>query len=120
MSGRLAEEKRRARLRVVHAKQAPRLKRTFLKGTGTSTDLATVMSREFKTIFFYRADDDLLLTFVASRSDGRGSFCFFLGLIMVHSKSGGAPSAMSPNDAVDGCAGRPAEGRRCESVTVKA
>ena len=23
-------------------------------------------------------------------------------------------------DAVDGCAGRPAEGRRCESVTVKA
>ena len=46
------------------------------------------MSREFKTIFFYRADDDLLLTFVASRSDGRGSFCFFLGLIMVHSKSG--------------------------------
>jgi hypothetical protein len=26
----------------------------------------------------------------------------------------------SVNDAVDGCAGRPAEGRRCESVTVKA
>ena len=23
-------------------------------------------------------------------------------------------------DAVDGCAGRPAEGRRCKSVTVKA
>jgi hypothetical protein len=23
-------------------------------------------------------------------------------------------------DAVDGCAGKPAEGRRCESVTVKA
>ena len=27
---------------------------------------------------------------------------------------------MSANDAVDGCAGRPAEGRRCKSVTVKA
>jgi hypothetical protein len=59
--------RRRARLRAVHAKQAARLKRTFLKGTGTSTDIATVMSREFKTIFFYRPDDDLLLTFVASQ-----------------------------------------------------
>jgi hypothetical protein len=27
---------------------------------------------------------------------------------------------MSAIDVVDGCAGRPAEGRRCESVTVKA
>jgi hypothetical protein len=27
---------------------------------------------------------------------------------------------LNRNDAVDGCAGRPAEGRRCESVTVKA
>jgi len=27
---------------------------------------------------------------------------------------------MSANDGVDGCAGRPAEGRRCKSVTVKA
>ena len=26
----------------------------------------------------------------------------------------------SDSDAVDGCAGRPAEGRRCKSVTVKA
>jgi hypothetical protein len=25
---------------------------------------------------------------------------------------------MSAYDAVDGCAGRPAEGKRCESVTV--
>ena len=31
-----------------------------------------------------------------------------------------APTATSGFDAVDGCAGRPAEGRRCESVTVKA
>jgi hypothetical protein len=28
--------------------------------------------------------------------------------------------SMPAFDAVDGCAGRPAEGRRCESVTVKA
>jgi len=27
---------------------------------------------------------------------------------------------MAAIDVVDGCAGRPAEGRRCESVTVKA
>jgi hypothetical protein len=59
------------------------------------------MSREFKTIFFYRPDDDLLLTFVASRSDWRGSFCFFLGLI-IPQQIWGASSAMSPNDAVDG------------------
>jgi hypothetical protein len=36
------------------------------------------------------------------------------------SKTGLRTPLMSAIDAVDGCAGRPAEGRRCESVTVKA
>ena len=37
-----------------------------------------------------------------------------------HSPGIGSRFKLSASDAVDGCAGRPAEGRRCKSVTVKA